>query len=57
MSRVLPPLLLTVALLAAWEVACRALAVPAYFLPPPSAVAVLAGPKLNRTTSASGEPR
>lgn len=40
MSRVLPPLLLTVALLAAWEVACRALAVPAYFLPPPSAVAV-----------------
>ncbi|HEX5263271.1 MAG TPA: ABC transporter permease [Phenylobacterium sp.] len=26
-------------LLAAWEIACRALAVPVYFLPPPSAVA------------------
>jgi NitT/TauT family transport system permease protein len=40
MSRILAPLMLTAALLAAWEVACRALAVPAYFLPPPSAVAV-----------------
>ena len=40
MTRLLPPLLLTFLLLAAWEVACRALHVPSYFLPPPSAVAV-----------------
>lgn len=39
MTRVLPPLLLTVLLLAAWEAACRLLHVPPYFLPPPSAVA------------------
>jgi len=39
MSRTLPPLLLTAALLAVWEIACRALHTPAYFLPPPSAVA------------------
>lgn len=39
MSRHLPPLLLTLLLLAVWEVACRALQVPSYFLPPPSAVA------------------
>jgi ABC-type nitrate/sulfonate/bicarbonate transport system permease component len=40
MTRILPPLLLTALLLAAWEIACRALEVPAYFLPPPSAVAI-----------------
>lgn len=40
MSRLLPPLLLSLLLLAVWEVACRSLQVPAYFLPPPSAVAV-----------------
>ena len=40
MTRLLPPLLLTALLLAAWEIACRALQVPAYFLPPPGAVAV-----------------
>lgn len=40
MTRLLPPLLVTVLLLAVWEVACRGLDVPAYFLPPPSAVAV-----------------
>lgn len=40
MTRLLPPLLLTFLLLAGWEVACRALHVPSYFLPPPSAVAV-----------------
>ena len=39
MTRLLPPLLLTVLLLAIWETACRALHVPVYFLPPPSAVA------------------
>ncbi|RZJ84768.1 MAG: ABC transporter permease subunit, partial [Brevundimonas sp.] len=38
MSRLLPPLLLMAVLLLAWEVACRALAVPSYILPPPSAV-------------------
>lgn len=36
----LPPLALTAALLLVWEVACRALEVPSYFLPPPSAVAL-----------------
>lgn len=38
MTRLLPPLLLTVLLLAAWEAACRLLHVPPWFLPPPSAV-------------------
>lgn len=38
--RALPPLLLIAALLAVWEASCRLLAVPIYFLPPPSAVAV-----------------
>lgn len=38
MTRLLPPLLLTVFLLATWEIACRALHVPPYLLPPPSAV-------------------
>lgn len=36
----LAPFALAALLLAGWEVACRALEVPAYFLPPPSAVAV-----------------
>jgi len=36
---VLAPLLLIAALLAAWEIACRALAVPTYFLPAPSDIA------------------
>jgi len=39
MSR-LAPLALVALLLAGWEIACRAMQVPAYFLPPPSAVAV-----------------
>jgi NitT/TauT family transport system permease protein len=39
-TRALPSVTLTLLLLAAWEIACRALATPAYFLPPPSAVAV-----------------
>ncbi|MBX3482447.1 ABC transporter permease [Phenylobacterium sp.] len=43
MSRLWPPLALTALLLAAWEAACRALAVPPYFLPAPSAVAVALG--------------
>jgi NitT/TauT family transport system permease protein len=40
MTRLLPALLLTALLLAGWEIACRALDVPIYLLPPPSAVAV-----------------
>jgi NitT/TauT family transport system permease protein len=39
LAQTLAPLVLIALLLAAWEVACRALAVPTYFLPPPSAVA------------------
>lgn len=39
MSKVLAPLVLVGLLLAAWEIAVRALGVPAYFLPPPSGVA------------------
>lgn len=39
MSRLLAPLALVALLLAAWEIAVRALGVPAYFLPPPSGVA------------------
>ncbi len=40
MTRFLPSLLLIALVLAGWEIACRAFAVPAYLLPPPSAVAV-----------------
>ena len=36
----LAPLLLIAVLLGGWEVACRVMQVPVYFLPPPSAVAV-----------------
>lgn len=39
MTRLLPPLLLTAAILLGWEIACRMLQVPPWFLPPPSAVA------------------
>ncbi len=39
MSRILPPLLLALLLLAGWEIACRTLQLPPWFLPPPSAVA------------------
>ena len=45
MSRALPvlaPILLVGLLLAAWEVACRALHVPTYILPPPSLIAIAA---------------
>jgi len=38
MIRLLPSLLLTAFLLAAWEIACRLLQVPIWLLPPPSAV-------------------
>ena len=39
MTRLLPPILLTAAILLGWEIACRMLQVPPWFLPPPSAVA------------------
>ena len=39
MAALAPPVLMILLLLAGWEIACRALAVPSYFLPPPSAVA------------------
>ena len=40
MSRVLAPLALVAVLLATWEIAVRAMGIPAYFLPPPSGVAI-----------------
>jgi NitT/TauT family transport system permease protein len=40
MRRLIAPAVLILVLLSAWELACRTLDVPAYFLPPPSAVAV-----------------
>lgn len=48
-ARLWPPLALAAVLLLAWEAGCRLLDVPAYFLPPPSAVAaalVEAAPRL-----------
>jgi NitT/TauT family transport system permease protein len=39
MKRLVPSLLLTLLLLTVWEIACRTLHVPTWFLPPPSAVA------------------
>lgn len=39
MSRLLAPTVLIALLLAIWEIACRALDVPVYFLPPPTAIA------------------
>ena len=52
MSR-LAPLVLLGLLLAAWEIACRAMQVPAYFLPPPSAVAVALADNLPPLVAAS----
>ena len=40
MTRALAPFVLIAILLTAWELAVRAMGVPAYFLPPPSGVAV-----------------
>lgn len=37
---IVAPIVFVAALLCAWEAACRLLAVPVYFLPPPSAIAV-----------------
>ena len=42
-ARLLAPVLLVVALLAAWEAACRLLHPPIYVLPPPSAVGAAIG--------------
>lgn len=60
LARVAAPLALLVLLLAGWEIAVRALAVPSYFLPPPSRVAealvanlpVLAGAAWNTLATA-----
>jgi NitT/TauT family transport system permease protein len=49
----LAPLALLALLLAAWEIACRAMQVPAYFLPPPSAVAVALADNLPTLVAAS----
>jgi NitT/TauT family transport system permease protein len=38
LAHLLAPLALVALLLAVWELACRSLAIPAYFLPPPSAI-------------------
>ncbi|MCC6525938.1 MAG: ABC transporter permease [Polyangiaceae bacterium] len=42
-KKILPPLVALVVLLALWEVLVRALAVPAFLLPPPSAIAAAFG--------------
>lgn len=39
LAQVLAPFILIALLLAAWEIACRVLQVPRFFLPPPSAIA------------------
>ena len=52
MSRLAPFALLAL-LLAAWEIACRAMQVPAYFLPPPSSVAVALADNLPTLVAAS----
>ena len=40
LAAVAAPLTLVLVLMAIWELACRVLSIPTYFLPPPSAVAV-----------------
>jgi NitT/TauT family transport system permease protein len=50
----LAPLLLVGLLLAAWEIGCRVMDVPAYFLPPPSAVAVALTDNLPTLVAAAG---
>lgn len=50
----LAPLALVTLLLAVWEIACRATHVPAYFLPPPSAVAVALMDNLPTLVTAAG---
>jgi len=49
----LAPFALLALLLAAWEIACRAMQVPAYFLPPPSSVAVALADNLPTLVAAS----
>ncbi|HEY3948104.1 ABC transporter permease [Phenylobacterium sp.] len=53
LAQILAPLVLAAIILAAWEAACRAFAIPIYFLAPPSAIAaslVTDGPALLRAT-------
>ena len=52
--RLLAPVLLIAALLAVWEVACRALQVPVYFLAPPSAIAAALVADAPSLTAAAG---
>ena len=54
MSRVLAPLALVAVLLAAWEIAVRAMGIPAYFLPPPSGVAIALVENLPSLAAAAG---
>ncbi len=49
----LAPLLLIAVLLGAWELACRALAIPSYRLPPPSEIAVATAQNLPLLLSAA----
>jgi NitT/TauT family transport system permease protein len=48
------PLALAALLLGAWEIACRALHVPTYFLPPPSQVAIALTADLSTLAQAAG---
>jgi NitT/TauT family transport system permease protein len=52
LERAAPPVLALVILLAAWELCARVLEVPAYLLPPPSAIVLAA--KANAVTLAEG---
>lgn len=54
MSRFFAPVVLVLILLAAWEAAVRVMGVPAYFLPPPSGVAVALVENLPSLLSAAG---
>jgi NitT/TauT family transport system permease protein len=49
----LPPLVALVVLLVAWESIARGLSIPAYLLPPPSAIAIAASRELPDLTSAA----
>ncbi len=54
MSRFFAPVVLVLILLAAWEAAVRVMGVPAYFLPPPSGVAIALVENLPSLLSAAG---
>jgi NitT/TauT family transport system permease protein len=54
LAALLAPWALIGLLLAAWELACRALQVPSYFLPPPSAIAATLGQDWRSLLQAAG---